>query len=121
MRRKPSKLVLISAGAALAWFLDPVSGRDRRRQVADQVSGLTGRSTTGGDPTGGAPPPPDTATGGGGPMGMIHPPTATVTGTDEAALAQAVEAAGGGEKVLRGPDAGTDDVDENRAPLRATW
>lgn len=121
MRRKASKLVLISTGAALAWFLDPVSGRDRRKQVADQVTSLTGgttagSATAGSDPTGGAAP---TVAGGGGPLGMLgDAPSVT---SDEAALAHAVEAASGGEKVLRTPDGGQDDAEENRATLRATW
>ena len=56
---KISKLVLLSAGAGLAWFLDPVSGAARRRQLQDQVSGVTGGATTPtgfNDPTGGAMP-----------------------------------------------------------------
>ena len=112
MRRKSSKLVLISAGAALAWFLDPVSGRDRRRQVADQLAGLTGASTTGGDPTGGAAPAAVTGV-------QPYPPT----GADPV-LAQAVEAAAGHEKMVGSPDdvaAGADPADQDRAALRTTW
>ena len=104
MRRKASKLVLISAGAALAWFLDPVSGRDRRRQVADQLSGLTGGSVPNSDPTGGAFP---TA------VADVQPAPA------DPALFQAVEAAAGGEKILRSPDEGGDKADP--ATLRTTW
>ena len=106
MRRKASKLVLISTGAALAWFLDPVSGRDRRRQVADQLSGLTGGSIPTRDPTGGAFP---TA------VADVQPAPAP----GDPALFQAVEAASGGEKVLRSPDDGGDEVDP--ATLRTTW
>jgi hypothetical protein len=108
MQRKASKLVLISAGAALAWFLDPVSGNDRRRQVADRLSGLAGGSTPTGDPTGGATPPA---------VAGVQPPSAA--GPHD--LAQAVEAASGGEKVLRSPDPAVDDADGNRSTLRATW
>ena len=109
MRRKPSKLLLISAGAALAWFLDPVSGSDRRRQVADRLNGLAGGSTPTGDPTGGATPPA---------VARVQPPSAT-PGGDDPLLAQAVEAASGGEKVLRSP-APADDADRNRSTLRTT-
>ena len=56
MQHKVSKLVYLSAGAALAWFLDPVSGADRRRKLSDQVSGLTGGQGAVSDPTGGAAP-----------------------------------------------------------------
>ncbi len=110
MRRKASKLVLISAGAGLAWFLDPVSGSDRRRQVADRLTGLTGGSTPTSDPTGGAVPPA---------VASVQPPSATVP-ADDAALAQAVEAASGGEKVLRSPTPLLGDLDGNRTGLRAT-
>ena len=120
MRRKASKLVLISAGAALAWFLDPVSGRDRRQQVLDQVDGLRGKTATpGSDPTGGATPPAVDTMQPGGPLGMAG--GGSSPGVDEAALAQAVEAASGGEKVLSTPGPGGDDADQNRTTLRATW
>lgn len=112
MRRKASKLVLISAGAALAWFLDPVSGRDRRRQVTDQLSGLAGGSTPASDPTGGAFP---TAVADVQPA----PAPAPAPGPADAALFQAVEAASGGEKVLGGPDDLGSEAD--RATLRTTW
>ncbi len=103
--------MLISAGAGLAWFLDPVSGSDRRRQVADRLTGLTGGSTPTSDPTGGAVPPA---------VASVQPPSATVP-ADDAALTQAVEAASGGEKVLRSPGQTEDEVDPNRSTLRATW
>ena len=108
MRRKASKLVLISAGAALAWFLDPVSGRDRRRQVADQLSGLAGGSTPASDPTGGA-----------FPTSVADVQRAPAPGPADPALFQAVEAASGGEKVLGGPDDLGSEAD--RATLRTTW
>ena len=107
MRRKASKLVLISAGAALAWFLDPVSGRDRRRQVTEQLSGLAGGSNPTSDPTGGAFP---TA------VADVQP---SPTPYPDPALFQAVEAASGGEKVLGGPDVAGTEAD--RATLRTTW
>jgi len=110
MRRKPSKLLLISAGAALAWFLDPVSGASRRRQVSERLSGLTGSSAPATDPTGGAAPP---AT-------PFVPPTPP-GGTDDPAVLQAVEAASAGEKVLRGPEPADDEADKDRATLRTTW
>lgn len=106
MRRKPSKLVLISAGAALAWFLDPVSGRDRRRQVTDQLSGLTGGSIPTGDPTGGA-----------FPTAVADVQAAPAPA--DAALFQAVEAAAGGEKILRSPESGGDEADPGT--LRTSW
>jgi hypothetical protein len=117
MRRKASKLVLISTGAALAWFLDPVSGSDRRRQVADQLSALKGGTTSGSDPTGGATPPA---------VAQVQPlhaqPTPTpIREVDDGALAQAVEAAHGGEKLLGSSDPAEDEADRNRATLRATW
>ena len=120
MQRKASKLVLMSAGAALAWFLDPVSGRERRQQLAEQMNGLTGKTTAGGsDPTGGATPPAVDGMQPDGPLGMTSDrPT---TAVDEAALAHAVAAAGEGEKVLRTPEAGEDETDQNRSTLRATW
>ena len=104
--------MLMSAGAALAWFLDPVSGSDRRRQVADRLSGLAGGSTPGSDPTGGATPPA---------VASVQPTPAPVPAGGEPDLAQAVEAASGGEKVLRQPEPAADDADRNRATLRATW
>jgi len=110
MRRKASKLLLMSAGAALAWFLDPVSGGDRRKQVADRLSGLAGGSTPTSDPTGGAAPPA---------VASVQPTPPPAGGEPD--LAQAVEAASGGEKVLRQPAPGEDDADRNRATLRATW
>jgi len=110
MRHKVSKLMLISSGAALAWFLDPVSGADRRRQVTEQLSALTGGATNGSDPTGGATPPA---------VHNVQPAPSPVEG--DAALAQAVEAASGGEKVLRTPAGDVDEADRNRATLRATW
>jgi hypothetical protein len=123
MRRKASKLVLISTGAALAWFLDPVSGRDRRRQVADQLSALTGGSTAGSDPTGGATPP---AVAEVQPLNVQPPPQPTpMRKVDDGDLAQAVEAAHGGEKLLGSSDpaadAAEDEADRNRATLRTTW
>jgi hypothetical protein len=109
MRRKASnkasKLVLISGGAALAWFLDPVSGAQRRRQVVDQLSALTGREPAGGgDPTGGAAPV------------MAEVPPAPTNGNGD--LAQAVEAASGGEKVLRTPADAVDGADRDQSTLR---
>ena len=137
MRRKASKLVLISTGAALAWFLDPVSGSDRRRQVADRLSGLTGGAAAGSDPTGGAAPPgvptvqPSPASEPAlradfdlppEPAGSSLPPEPAGSSVPpEPDLAQAVEAATGGEKVLRSPDDGADAPDQNRSTLRATW
>lgn len=100
----------MSAGAALAWFFDPVSGSDRRRQAAERLSGLTGGSPPTGDPTGGAAPQ--------AVAGVQPPPT---TGGNDPSLAQAVEAASGGEKVLRTPAPAGDETDQNRATLRATW
>lgn len=111
MRRKPSKLVLISTGAALAWFLDPVSGRERRRQVADQISALTGGSTSRRDPTGGATPPA---------VADVQP-IRPVPKVDDPDLAQAVEAASGGEKVLGSSETPGDGSDSNPATSRATW
>jgi len=108
MQRKASKLVLMSAGAALAWFLDPVSGAERRRQVADQLAGLTGQIRPPSDPTGGAAPPT---------MAATPPPPATPPSEDPA-LVQAVGAAVGGEKVLRSDPQGDGD---DRATLRTTW
>jgi len=61
MQRKPSKLLFLSVGAALAWFLDPVSGSARRRQVTDQLGGVTDKMGPPSDPTGGAAPPFPTA------------------------------------------------------------
>ncbi len=113
MRRKASKLLLISAGAALAWFLDPVSGADRRRQLSGRVSGLTGSSVPANDPTGGAVPPA---------MPYVPPtPPSPPAGTDDPALLQAVEAASAGEKVLKAEPAADDEADKNRATLRTTW
>ncbi len=117
MRRKSSKLVLISAGAALAWFLDPVSGSDRRRQVADRLTGLVGGATAppGSDPTGGAAPPaaPPLPTRPTRPTVQPPPISDTALRADfdlpsEPDLAQAVEAATGGEKVLRSSDGSAD-------------
>jgi hypothetical protein len=118
MRRKASKLVLISAGAALAWFLDPVSGSDRRRQVTDRLSALTGGPAAGSDPTGGAFPPAvadvqPTLVGDPG-----HAPHHDVPPEPE--LVQAVEAAAGGEKVLRSTAAGANPADLSRTPLSST-
>ncbi|MEO5678918.1 MAG: hypothetical protein ABIS47_04535, partial [Acidimicrobiales bacterium] len=87
MQRKASKLVLISAGAALAWFLDPVSGADRRRQVTEQLSNLSGRGNPVSDPTGGAAPP----------LSAVPSPPPPARPPD-ADLLQAVEAASDGEK-----------------------
>ena len=131
MGTKASKLVLISAGAALAWFLDPVSGSDRRRQIADRLSGLTGGTAAPGrDPTGGAVPPavsttpPPVATA---PPAAVQPPPVSDPGLradfdlpPQPDLAQAVEAATGGEKVLRSPGDGAEGDDQSRATLRAT-
>lgn len=92
---KISKLVFLSAGAGLAWFLDPVSGAARRRQLQDQVSGLTGGGggTPGfSDPTGGAVPFTPAPT----------PPPAIPADPD---LVRAVE----------------DVADETRATLRTSW
>ncbi len=98
----------MSTGAALAWFLDPVSGAERRRQLAEQLSGLTGQVRPPSDPTGGAAP----AT-----AAAVPPPPSS--SADDPALLQAVEAAGAGEKVLRGPE--PEGGDTNRATLRTTW
>jgi hypothetical protein len=107
MRRPLSKLLLLSTGAALAWFLDPVTGADRRRQVADRLAGLTGGSTAGGDPTGGAAP---------------SVPAAPPAPEGDAVLAQAVEAASGGEKVLQPPpEPGTEAESDRGRTLRANW
>lgn len=110
MRHKLSKLVLISSGAALAWFLDPVSGAERRRQLTEQLGGLTGRSTTGRDPTGGAAQP-----------SMRAKPPVPSEPVGDAALAQAVEAASGEEKAVRPPPDNDDEADKNRSNLRTTW
>lgn len=117
MRRKASKLLLLSTGAALAWFLDPVSGAARRRQLADQLAGLTERAGPPSDPTGGAVP--TTA-------GATPPPASpAASGPEDLSLVQAVEAATGGEKVLRGSSEPQpqpeDEGDRNRATLRTTW
>jgi hypothetical protein len=120
MRRKASKLVLMSAGAALAWFLDPVSGADRRRQVTERLSGLTGGPISGGDPTGGAAPPA---------VAAVQPtPTPTPTPAapaDDPDLVQALEAASGGEKLFQddeGPArAQADEADRDRAAIRTSW
>jgi len=110
MQRKVSKLVFMSAGAALAWFLDPVSGGDRRRQVADQLSGLTGGTGPSTDPTGGdAHPFPTAAT----------PPPFSSPGEDP--VPSAVDAAIAGAKTPPVPaDIGAVG-DENRANLRTNW
>ncbi len=105
MRRKSSKLVLISAGAALAWFLDPVSGRDRRRQVTEKVSGLTGGS------------PPSDPTGGAFPSAVADVQPAAAPSGD--ALLDGQPIWGDGEPSP--PDLAGDDADSNRAALRATW
>jgi hypothetical protein len=117
MRRKASKLVLISTGAALAWFLDPVSGQTRRRQVADQLSALTGGSSAGSDPTGGATPPAVAD------IQPLEPRPAPIPKVHDSDLSQAVEAATGGEKVLSSSDADgrQDEADRDRASLRTTW
>ena len=113
MRRKASKLVLLSTGAALAWFLDPVSGRDRRRQVAGQLSTLTGGSPAGSDPTGGATPPA---------VAQVQP-LSTPPSPLQSQPNRVVEAASSGETILSPSDpAGADDeADRNRAALRTTW
>ena len=95
MQRKVSKLVYLSAGAALAWFLDPVSGSDRRRKVSDQVSGLTGGQGAVTDPTGGA-----------APYLTPTPPPAPVIPPDP------------DSGLLYTPDDGADD---SRADLRTNW
>lgn len=109
MRHKVSKLVLLSTGAALAWFLDPVSGADRRRQLTDQLSQVTGSGPGGGDPTGGATPPS---------VADVQP--ITTPHASDAALAQAVEAAAGGEKLLRTPPYDDAAAERSRATLRST-
>ena len=111
MQRKLSKLFLLSSGAALAWFLDPVSGAERRRQLAEQMSGLTGQIRPPSDPTGGAVPATSAAA----------PPPVSPPSPDDPTLLQAVEAASTGEKVLRGPGEASDGGDTNRATLRTTW
>jgi len=93
MQRKASKLVFLSAGAALAWFLDPVSGAERRRQLTEQLNGLSGKLGPPSDPTGGAVPSTTAAT----------PPPPYGTDAD----------------VLRVPDASGDGDD--RADLRTSW
>lgn len=93
MQRKVSKLVYLSAGAALAWFLDPVSGADRRRKVTDQVSGLTGGGAPVGDPT-----------GGGAPFMAAAPPHPPVIPDDSGLL-----------------DATLVESDQERAALRTNW
>ena len=110
MQRKTSKLFYLSTGAALAWFLDPVSGPERRRQLAEQLSGLTSQVRPPSDPTGGAAP--------GTPQ--ASPPPAGGS-PDDPTLLQAVEAASAGEKVLRSPADGDDSADTSRATLRTTW
>jgi hypothetical protein len=105
MRHKVSKLVLLSTGAALAWFLDPVSGADRRRQLTEQLSQLTGGGPGGSDPTGGATPPS---------VASVQPLPTT---NPDAALAQAVEAAAGGEKLLRTPALDDAAAERSRATL----
>lgn len=117
MRRKASKLVLISTGAALAWFLDPVSGESRRRQVTDQLAALKGGSSVGSDPTGGATPPAVAE------VQTLEPRPAPIPKVDHGDLSQAVEAAAGSEKVI-GPAGlvGTEDAaGGDRATLRTTW
>ena len=111
MQRKASKLVFMSVGAALAWFLDPVSGSERRRQLTEQLSGLTGKISPPSDPTGGAAPPTMAAT----------PPPRPSQGGDDPNLLQAVEAASAGEKVRRVPVDVDDEGDASRATLRTTW
>ena len=111
MQRKASKLVLMSAGAALAWFLDPVSGSDRRRQLSEQLSGLTGKISPPSDPTGGAAPPTMGAT----------PPPRPAQAPDDPTLLHAVDAAGADENVLRVPGDGDDEGDASRATLRTNW
>jgi len=113
MRRKTSKLVLLSTGAALAWFLDPVSGSDRRRQVADQLAGLTNRAGPPSDPTGGAAPPMTVA--------PPRPAPPMPSAPDDLTLLQAVEAATGGEAARGRPDEPADEGDTSRASLRTTW
>lgn len=117
MRRKPSKLLLISAGAALAWFLDPVSGASRRRQVSERLSGLTGSSAPANDPTGGAVPPATPFV----PPTSSAPSPAPAGGSDDPAVLQAVEGGSDGEKVLRGPAPADGETDKDRATLRTTW
>jgi len=106
MQRKVSKLIAMSTGAALAWFLDPVSGAERRRQVADQVSGLTG---------GGVGSPNDPTGGGAAPFPTAAPPpqfggTAQTPASTPASAAAPVA------------PADADSVaDESRANLRTNW
>lgn len=113
MGHKASKLLLISTGAALAWFLDPASGADRRRQVKEKVSGLTGGSPPPNDPTGGAVPPY---------MAPAQPPPAGPPLTpDDPALLQAVEEATSGEPGLGTSSGAEDEGDKTRAALRTSW
>lgn len=93
MQRKFSKLLFLSAGAALAWFLDPVSGADRRRKLSDQASGLTGGQSAVSDPTGGA-----------APFLSATPPPAPVIPPDSGLL-----------------NALDDEADDSRAALRTSW
>ncbi len=112
MGHKASKLLLISTGAALAWFLDPVSGADRRRQVTGKVSGLTGGSPAPSDPTGGAVPPY---------MAPAQPPPAAPPLTPVDPLLQAVDPAATGDTVLGTSSGAEDEADRNRAALRTSW
>lgn len=112
MQNKLSKVLFLSAGAALVWFLDPVSGAERRRKLSDQVSGVSGGPTSLSDPTGGAAPylppivpvPPV-------PAPVVEPVTlaADLVG-DDGRIATPAE----------GQDQ-TSEADKTRATLRTSW
>ena len=44
MFRIIKRLPWIAIGAAVAWFLDPRSGAERRREARERISGLTARA-----------------------------------------------------------------------------